>query len=122
VMDRWDYMESGGTFYQDMDRLVALERGLRTWAKWVDSNIDTTRTRVFFQSISPTHYKYVSPPLSHLIGLCFESYCPLGVVLALKNVSNFRDVCEYGICCFFKYFFYLKYIKIIFFLFFKNYF
>uniref|UniRef100_A0A6M2EP25 Uncharacterized protein n=1 Tax=Populus davidiana TaxID=266767 RepID=A0A6M2EP25_9ROSI len=52
----WDYMESGGTFYQDMDRLVAMERGLRTWAKWVDSNIDSTRTRVFFQSISPTHY------------------------------------------------------------------
>ncbi|XP_061962980.1 protein PMR5-like [Populus nigra] len=52
----WDYMESGGTYYKDMDRLVALERGLGTWAKWVDANIDTTRTRVFFQSISPTHY------------------------------------------------------------------
>ncbi|KAJ6777438.1 PROTEIN PMR5 [Salix koriyanagi] len=53
----WDYMESGGTYYQDMDRLRALERGLGTWAKWVDANIDATRTRVFFQSISPTHYK-----------------------------------------------------------------
>ncbi|KAF9665812.1 hypothetical protein SADUNF_Sadunf16G0162600 [Salix dunnii] len=41
----WDYMESGGTYYQDMDRLVALERGLGTWAKWVDANIDATRTR-----------------------------------------------------------------------------
>uniref|UniRef100_A0A5B6YZU4 Uncharacterized protein n=1 Tax=Davidia involucrata TaxID=16924 RepID=A0A5B6YZU4_DAVIN len=51
----WDYMESGGTLYQDMDRLVALERGLRTWAKWVDNNVDASRTRVFFQSISPTH-------------------------------------------------------------------
>ncbi|KAJ8749761.1 hypothetical protein K2173_012312 [Erythroxylum novogranatense] len=52
----WDYMETGGTYYQDMDRLVALEKGLRTWANWVDSNIDTARTRVFFLSISPTHY------------------------------------------------------------------
>ncbi|XP_058182295.1 protein PMR5-like [Rhododendron vialii] len=52
----WDYMESGGSFYQDMDRLVALERGLRTWARWVDANVDYSRTRVFFQSISPTHY------------------------------------------------------------------
>ncbi|GAV66596.1 PC-Esterase domain-containing protein/PMR5N domain-containing protein [Cephalotus follicularis] len=52
----WDYMESGGSYYQDMDRLVALEEGLRTWANWVDTNIDRTRTRVFFQSISPTHY------------------------------------------------------------------
>ncbi|KAJ9145716.1 hypothetical protein P3X46_028062 [Hevea brasiliensis] len=52
----WDYMESGGTYYKDMDRLVALEKGLRTWANWIDSNIDSSSTRVFFQSISPTHY------------------------------------------------------------------
>ncbi|KAL5580715.1 hypothetical protein UlMin_013157 [Ulmus minor] len=52
----WDYMESGGKFYQDMDRDAALEKGLRTWANWVDANIDRTRTRVFFLSISPTHY------------------------------------------------------------------
>lgn len=54
---RWDYMESGGSYYQDMDRLAAMEKGLRTWADWVDKNIDVTRTRVFFQAISPTHYK-----------------------------------------------------------------
>ncbi|EEF36005.1 protein PMR5 [Ricinus communis] len=52
----WDYMESGGTYYQDMDRLVALEKALRTWANWIDSNIDTSATTLFFQSISPTHY------------------------------------------------------------------
>ncbi|XP_050215694.1 protein PMR5-like [Mercurialis annua] len=52
----WDYMESGGTYYQDMDRLVALEKALRTWSNWVDSNIDAATTTVFFQSISPTHY------------------------------------------------------------------
>ncbi|KAK3003814.1 hypothetical protein RJ639_018958, partial [Escallonia herrerae] len=52
----WDYVDSGGTMYQDMDRLAAIERGLSTWARWVDSNIDPSRTRVFFQSISPTHY------------------------------------------------------------------
>ncbi|EXB94105.1 hypothetical protein L484_007599 [Morus notabilis] len=52
----WDYMESGGQYYQDMDRVAALEKGLRTWANWVDANIDRTKTRVFFLSISPTHY------------------------------------------------------------------
>ncbi|XP_031375628.1 protein PMR5-like isoform X2 [Punica granatum] len=52
----WDVMEMGGTYFEDMDRLVALERGLRTWSNWVDSNLDPTRTSVFFQSISPTHY------------------------------------------------------------------
>ncbi|KAM1055684.1 hypothetical protein ACFX13_029885 [Malus domestica] len=52
----WDYMESGGKYYKDMDRLAALEKGMKTWANWVDSNIDTSRTRVFFLSISPTHF------------------------------------------------------------------
>ncbi|GAB4824543.1 Protein pmr5 [Ancistrocladus abbreviatus] len=51
----WDYMETGGVLYQDMDRLAALEKGLRTWASWVDANLDRTR-RVFFQGVSPTHY------------------------------------------------------------------
>lgn len=52
----WDYMESDGAVYQDMDRLVAFERGMRTWAHWVDANIDPMKTTVFFQGISPTHY------------------------------------------------------------------
>ncbi|XP_073023274.1 LOW QUALITY PROTEIN: protein PMR5-like [Primulina eburnea] len=52
----WDYMEADGSLYQDMDRLAAMDRGLRTWAKWVDSNVNGTRTKVFFQGISPTHY------------------------------------------------------------------
>ncbi|MBA0578758.1 hypothetical protein Golax_016381 [Gossypium laxum] len=52
----WDLIQSGGKYYQDMDRLVAMEKGLRTWANWVDSNVDITRTRVFFQSASPDHY------------------------------------------------------------------
>ncbi|RAL42352.1 hypothetical protein DM860_012135 [Cuscuta australis] len=52
----WNYMEKDGVLHEDMDRLDALEEGLRTWARWVDSNLDPTRTRVFFQGISPTHY------------------------------------------------------------------
>ncbi|XP_027111314.2 protein PMR5-like isoform X1 [Coffea arabica] len=56
ALQGWDYMESGGSLYRDMDRLAALEQGLRTWARWVDANIDASSTRVFFQSISPTHY------------------------------------------------------------------
>lgn len=54
---RWDYIELGGKYYQDMDRLEAMERGLKTWANWVDTNIDQRRTKVFFLGISPTHTK-----------------------------------------------------------------
>ncbi|KAG0496358.1 hypothetical protein HPP92_000893 [Vanilla planifolia] len=52
----WDYMEYDGAYYQDMDRVEAFLKGMSTWAKWMDLRVDDTRTRVFFQSLSPTHY------------------------------------------------------------------
>ncbi|KAL8140057.1 LOW QUALITY PROTEIN: hypothetical protein V2J09_006078 [Rumex salicifolius] len=52
----WDYMEFGGKMHQEMDPLIAMEKGMRTWARWVDTNVDTSRTRVFFLSVSPSHY------------------------------------------------------------------
>jgi len=36
----------------------AFNRALRTWARWVDRNIDPSRTRVFFRSVSPEHKRY----------------------------------------------------------------
>ncbi|GJX34700.1 protein PMR5 [Tanacetum coccineum] len=56
ALQGWDLIESGGSIYQDMDRLAALHTGLKTWAQWIDSHVDTTTKRIFFQSISPTHY------------------------------------------------------------------
>ncbi|XP_010522061.1 PREDICTED: protein trichome birefringence-like 43 [Tarenaya hassleriana] len=51
----WDMMEEGNVTVTDMDRLVAYEKALRTWAKWVDENVDPSRTQVFFQGVSPDH-------------------------------------------------------------------
>ncbi|CAL9013121.1 unnamed protein product [Prunus brigantina] len=52
----WEFIQDGNTLHQDMDRFVAYEKALRTWARWVDKNVDPTKTKVFFQSISPTHW------------------------------------------------------------------
>ncbi|TVU35759.1 hypothetical protein EJB05_17662 [Eragrostis curvula] len=52
----WDYVQDGGQVMKDMDRLTAFSKGMSTWARWVDSNVDTSRTKVYFQGISPTHY------------------------------------------------------------------
>lgn len=54
---RWDYVQDGGQVMKDMDRLTAFSKGMSTWARWVDSNVDTSKTKVYFQGISPTHYK-----------------------------------------------------------------
>ncbi|KAF7054267.1 hypothetical protein CFC21_061971 [Triticum aestivum] len=56
ALQGWDYMGEGGRYSEDMDRMVAFQRGMTTWANWVDLNVDPAKTRVFFQSMSPTHY------------------------------------------------------------------
>lgn len=53
---RWDYVQDGMKVSKDMDRLMAFYKGLTTWARWVDGNVDSSKTKVFFQGISPTHY------------------------------------------------------------------
>ncbi|XP_022724685.1 protein trichome birefringence-like 38 [Durio zibethinus] len=53
----WDYIRDGSALYKDMNRFQAYNKGLTTWANWVDSNVDTTKTKVFFQGVSPTHYE-----------------------------------------------------------------
>ncbi|KAK6919677.1 PC-Esterase, partial [Dillenia turbinata] len=45
----WNFIKDGNNEFRDMDRLVAYEKGLSTWGRWVDSNIDFLKTKVFFQ-------------------------------------------------------------------------
>lgn len=51
----WDYMQEGKRWYKDMDRTVAYLKGMTSWANWIDSNINTRKTSVFFRSYSPSH-------------------------------------------------------------------
>ncbi|KAL8136707.1 hypothetical protein V2J09_002708 [Rumex salicifolius] len=52
----WNYIQDGSKTYKDMDRMVAFYKGLTTWARWVNGNVDPSKTQVFFLGISPTHY------------------------------------------------------------------
>lgn len=52
----WKYIKIGERLLKDMDRMVAFETGLSTWATWVDQEVDTGRTKVFFLGVSPSHY------------------------------------------------------------------
>ncbi|BAT88950.1 hypothetical protein LR48_Vigan09g007400 [Vigna angularis] len=51
----WDFIQDGNQTVRDMDRLVAYEKAMKTWAKWVDDNVNPAQTRVFFQGVSPDH-------------------------------------------------------------------
>ncbi|KAF5757093.1 putative PMR5 domain, PC-Esterase [Helianthus annuus] len=52
----WDYIKIGTRIMKDMDRMVAFREALKTWANWVNLDVNTERTKVFFQGVSPSHY------------------------------------------------------------------
>ncbi|KAL5735171.1 hypothetical protein ACOSP7_033032 [Xanthoceras sorbifolium] len=51
----WDYYMEGKSMFKDMNPMIAYQKGLSTWAKWVSLNLDPRRTRVIFRSMSPRH-------------------------------------------------------------------
>ncbi|KAJ4978806.1 hypothetical protein NE237_009586 [Protea cynaroides] len=97
----WDYIQEGNTIYKDMDIFVAYKKGLTTWANWVDSVLDTTKTKVIFQGITPSHYngenwnepgeKNCARQTQPLSGSTYPGGTPMeGVVLnqVLSNMSK----------------------------------
>ncbi|KAK7277232.1 hypothetical protein RIF29_18383 [Crotalaria pallida] len=51
----WDYCMEGNNLIKNMDPMAAYQKGLSTWARWVDLNLDPRRTKVIFRSMSPRH-------------------------------------------------------------------
>lgn len=52
---RWDYFHHDGKMVETMEMDLALEAAMKTWSSWIDQNVDTNKTVVFFRSISPEH-------------------------------------------------------------------
>ncbi|PHT70770.1 Protein trichome birefringence-like 3 [Capsicum annuum] len=51
----WGEFEKGEEGYQELDIPVSYRLALKTWANWIDSTLDSTKTRIFFSTMSPTH-------------------------------------------------------------------
>ncbi|CAO2814537.1 unnamed protein product [Amaranthus hypochondriacus] len=52
---RWELFEYNGKLTKDIPLHQAYHIAMRTWAKWVQQNVDPTKTKVFFRSISTEH-------------------------------------------------------------------
>uniref|UniRef100_A0A6N2LR24 Uncharacterized protein n=1 Tax=Salix viminalis TaxID=40686 RepID=A0A6N2LR24_SALVM len=52
-----NYFQEGRRVYNRLEVNEAYQKALRTWAKWVDSNINRSHTRVFFGGYSASHFR-----------------------------------------------------------------
>ncbi|KAI4385039.1 hypothetical protein MLD38_003110 [Melastoma candidum] len=51
----WDVIRYRGKMIESMELESAFQKGMKTWSRWVDRNVDPSQTTVFFRSISPEH-------------------------------------------------------------------
>uniref|UniRef100_A0A453CDT8 Uncharacterized protein n=1 Tax=Aegilops tauschii subsp. strangulata TaxID=200361 RepID=A0A453CDT8_AEGTS len=52
-----NYYQEGYRVHHSLEVMEAYRKALTTWAKWVDKNIDPTRTQIVFRGLSLTHFK-----------------------------------------------------------------
>ncbi|CAN6200900.1 unnamed protein product [Urochloa humidicola] len=52
-----NYYKEGDTLYPQFDSTEAYRRALRTWARWIDKNMDPARSVVFYRGYSTAHFR-----------------------------------------------------------------
>ncbi|KAH6824758.1 trichome birefringence-like protein [Perilla frutescens var. hirtella] len=57
IKSLWGSFANGEEGFQELDAPVSYTIGLKTWANWVDTNINPNKTKVFFTTMSPTHQR-----------------------------------------------------------------
>ncbi|KAK6919721.1 PC-Esterase, partial [Dillenia turbinata] len=51
----WDLFLDKRKLVEDMEIQVAFKKAMKTWARWIDRNVESSKTMVFFRGISPEH-------------------------------------------------------------------
>ncbi|XP_027352054.1 protein trichome birefringence-like 6 [Abrus precatorius] len=51
------YYQEGSLVHPQLNVSTAFRKALMTWASWVDKRIDPRKTRVFFRSSAPSHFR-----------------------------------------------------------------
>jgi hypothetical protein len=51
-----DYYQEGNHVYSELNVLDAFHKALSTWAKWIDTNVNSKKTIVLFRGYSASHF------------------------------------------------------------------
>ncbi|XP_020215473.1 protein trichome birefringence [Cajanus cajan] len=51
-----DYYQEGSHIYDELNVLEAFRRAITTWSRWIDANIDPSKSMVFFRGYSASHF------------------------------------------------------------------
>lgn len=51
-----DYYQEGSHIYGELNVLEAFRKALTTWARWIDANINPSKSMVFFRGYSASHF------------------------------------------------------------------
>lgn len=52
-----DYYQEGSHVYSELNVLEAFRKAMTTWGRWIDANINPTKTSVFFRGYSASHFR-----------------------------------------------------------------
>ncbi|XP_050377241.1 protein trichome birefringence-like 6 [Argentina anserina] len=80
-----NYYQEGGQIHPRLDVSIAFRKALMTWASWVDRYINSRRTRVFFRSSAPSHFRGGQWNSG---GSCREASKPLETLSATSSEKN----------------------------------
>ncbi|KAL2922003.1 Protein trichome birefringence-like 38 [Bienertia sinuspersici] len=86
----WDLFEYKGKQTKDLPLHRAYTYGMRTWANWIHKNVDSTKTTVFFRSISTEHKapQYNQHCYTKTQPLMDESYRSLYPNILIRIIEN----------------------------------
>ncbi|MCD7449722.1 hypothetical protein HAX54_001289 [Datura stramonium] len=94
----WDYIEDGEKLMKDLNRMAAFRRGLNTWAKWVEREVDLTKTKVFYQGEAASHHhgedwgepgvKGCSNQTTPVVGSIYPGGLPLPAQIVKQVLKN----------------------------------
>ncbi|TKY53245.1 trichome birefringence [Spatholobus suberectus] len=51
-----DYYQEGSHVYDELNVLEAFRRAITTWSRWIDANIDPSKSMIFFRGYSASHF------------------------------------------------------------------